>query len=104
MKLINLAAATVVLLTLAACGPLEPRAKAVLALAGDPRSGAALYDQTCAACHHKDSGWPLTLSLYGPVGTISTAIDGVRKTRMPSFARWSDQQLADLYAYLRTLK
>ena len=92
------------LLALAACGPNEPRAKAVLALAGDPARGAALYDQTCAHCHQNRAGWSMVLSLYGPTGFVSTLIDGVPKTKMPSFAAWSDQQLADVYAYVRSLK
>jgi mono/diheme cytochrome c family protein len=46
----------------------------------------------------------LTLQLYGQDGFVSTMIDGVPHTRMPSFAAWTDQQLADVRAYVRTAK
>jgi mono/diheme cytochrome c family protein len=85
-----------------ACGPRDPRAPAVLALQGEGARGSALYQTHCTSCHHNVRGWPTTLSLYGGEGVVSTMIQGVPHTRMPSFAHLSDQQLADLYAYLRT--
>jgi mono/diheme cytochrome c family protein len=91
-------------LALAACGPHEPRADRVLTLTGDPARGRPLYEATCGGCHHVPSAWPWTLPFYGPNGFVSTLIDGVPRTRMPSFAGWSDQQLADVYAFIRTLK
>jgi len=91
-------------LSLAGCAPHEPRAATVLALSGDPTRGQALYGQTCAQCHKAKAGWSLTLALYGPDGFVSTLIDGVPHSKMPSFASWSDQQLADLHAYIRTIK
>ncbi|MFI4935528.1 MAG: c-type cytochrome [Caulobacterales bacterium] len=90
-----------VLLGLSACAPHEPRAKAVLTLVGDPARGSALYEETCARCHRKNAGWRFTLQWYGRDGFVSTLIDGVPKSRMPSFSAWSDQQLADVHAYIQ---
>ena len=104
MRLISLAAGAALLLGLAACGPEDPRAKDVLALSGDPARCGALYDHACAACHLNKAGWSTVMSLYGPVGFVSTLIRGVPKTKMPTFAAWSDQQLADVHAYVRALK
>ena len=89
---------------LSACAPRDPRATSVLALGGDVARGRALYAQTCAGCHRADAEWRLTLLLYGQDGFVSTMIDGVPRTRMPSFSTWTDQQLADVRAYVRTAK
>ena len=104
MRLISLAACAALLLGLAACGPRDPRAKEVLALAGNPARGGALYDHVCAACHMNRAGWATVMWLYGPDGFVGTLIQGVPKSKMPSFAAWSDQQLADVRAYVRALK
>lgn len=99
---------TVALLALlapaAACAPHAPRAAAVLALPGDPARGRALYAEVCAGCHRPPAAWRLTLALYGRDGFVSTLIDGVPRSRMPSFAAWSNQQLSDVRAYVETLK
>ena len=92
------------LCALAACAPHEPRAASVLALRGDAQAGGRLYGAICAHCHRRADAWPLTLQLYGADGVASSLIRGAPHTRMPSFARWSDQRLADVLAYLRTLK
>lgn len=96
--------ATVILMIqgLGGCAPHEPRAASVLALSGEPARGQALYSRTCAHCHARNGGWRLTLQIYGNDGFVSTLIDGVPHTRMPSFSSWSDQQLADVHAYIRT--
>jgi mono/diheme cytochrome c family protein len=46
----------------------------------------------------------LTLQIYGQDGIVSTMIDGVPQTRMPSFSTWTDQQLADVHAYVQAAK
>jgi len=89
---------------LSACAPHDPRATAVLALSGDAARGRALYAQTCAGCHRGHAEWRLTLQLYGQDGFVSTMIEGVPRTRMPSFSAWTDQQLADVHAYVRAAK
>jgi mono/diheme cytochrome c family protein len=92
------------LCVLTACAPHDPRAASVLALRGDALTGGRLYGAICAHCHKRDDAWPLTLQLYGADGVASSLIRGAPHTRMPSFARWSDQRLADVLAYVRTLK
>lgn len=102
MKTIVAVATLLALPGLAGCARHEPRAKAVLALSGVPSRGRVLYERTCANCHPGNAGWRWTLRLYGADGFASTLIDGVPRSRMPSFASWSDQQLADVEAYIRT--
>src|SRR5271154_3910160 len=92
------------LLALGACAPHEPRARAVLALKGDPARGRVLYDETCAHCHRSSEGWGLTLAVYGHDGIVSTIIRGVPHSRMPSLSAWSDQQLSDVQAYIQASK
>jgi mono/diheme cytochrome c family protein len=87
----------------AGCAPHDPRAQAVLALKGDPARGRILYQALCVRCHHSE-GWPLVRRLYGASGIVSTVIDGAGKGRMPAFASRSDRELADLQAYVGTLK
>ena len=89
---------------LTACAAHDPRAGNVLAHQGDPVQGQRLYAAACVRCHAVESSWPLTLTFYGADGVVSAVIDGVPESRMPSFAGWSDQQLADVLAYLRTLR
>ena len=89
---------------LAACGPHNPRAGAVLALKGDAARGRVLYARTCAGCHKGGAeAWRWTFPFYGDDGVVSTMIQGVPHTKMPSFAAWSDQQLGDVDAYLRAV-
>ena len=89
---------------LSGCAPHDPRATSVLALSGDVSRGRGLYAQTCAGCHRGDSEWRLTLQIYGQDGFVSTMIDGVPHTRMPSFSTWTDRQLADVHAYVQAAK
>ena len=90
--------------SLAACGPHSPRAGAVLALKGDAARGRALFVGTCAGCHGSGAAaWRWTLRFYGDDGVVSTMIQGVPHTKMPSFSAWTDQQLADVDAYVRAV-
>jgi mono/diheme cytochrome c family protein len=95
------AMAVLALSGLSACAPDTPRARSVVALQGDAARGGALYEQICTRCHEHDANWGLVLALYSASGVVSTVIDGVPHTKMPAFAGMTDQQLADLYAYLR---
>jgi mono/diheme cytochrome c family protein len=98
------AACAIALLALAglsACAPDTPRARSVVALQGDAARGGALYERTCSQCHHDEKYWWVVIALYGASGVVSTVINGVPNTKMPAFADMTDQQLADLYAYLR---
>jgi mono/diheme cytochrome c family protein len=98
---LSLAVCLFAAMALAACGPPDPRAAKVLALNGDPARGQALYAADCSGCHTSTKGWSYAIGIFGAPGVVSVVIDG--KGKMPAFARYSDQQLADLYGYLRTL-
>jgi mono/diheme cytochrome c family protein len=98
-------AAIFVPLWLAGCAPHDPRADGIAALAGDPAKGEALYREACARCH-SETGAKLKygLALYGLAGSISIVIDGVPSTKMQAYSQYSDQQIADLFAYLRSFR
>lgn len=94
-------------LLLPACGPSAEevdRAEAVAGLIGDAEAGSALFATGCASCHGADgtggsgpdllpvASWPtdevVLVLLQGPWS-------------MPSFADWSDQELADVTAHVQ---
>jgi mono/diheme cytochrome c family protein len=83
--------------------PHDPRADAIVALAGQPTAGEVLYRGACAHCHG-DTGAKLAngLAWYGLSGSISIVIDGGWK--MPAFPRYSDPEIADLFAYLGSFR
>jgi mono/diheme cytochrome c family protein len=95
-------AGAIVLLGIASCAPHDPRADAIAAIKGEPAAGEALYREACARCHG-DSGTKLTsgVAWYGLVGSISLVIDGGYK--MPAYPQYSDQQIADLFAYIGSI-
>lgn len=100
-------------------GPVPEKAAAGTGIAetGDIGGGRALYDAKCGSCHHADS----ETSLFGPglkgvlkkqtlpsSGRPATAANIVVQLRtpvgvMPPFTRLSDEDVADLVAYLETL-
>ena len=93
------AAGAIVLLGIAGCAPHDPRADTIATIKGDPAAGEVLYREDCARCHG-DTGAKLTsgVAWYGLVGSISLVIDGGYK--MPAYPQYSDQQIADLFAYI----
>ncbi|WDL99990.1 cytochrome c [Alicyclobacillus cycloheptanicus] len=85
-------------------------------LIGDPAKGQQLFQQNCASCHSTG-----TETIFGPglkgLFSKSSLPNGQPVTvanveawiqtgggNMPSFAQLSDQDRADLAAYLKTLK
>ncbi|MCL6444114.1 MAG: cytochrome c [Alicyclobacillus sp.] len=85
-------------------------------LIGDPAKGQQLFQQNCASCHSTG-----TETIFGPglkgLFSKSSLPNGQTVTvanveawiqtgggNMPSFAQLSDQDRADLVAYLKTLK
>jgi mono/diheme cytochrome c family protein len=86
----------------------DARIAAIVALDGDVANGEALYRNTCVLCHGVDgkgsngefSGADLTVSTLDEVGVVTTLVRGRPATRMASYAYESDEQLADLAAYL----
>jgi mono/diheme cytochrome c family protein len=104
-----------------ACGSApRSRAEAIAALPGNATAGKATYSSDCASCHGGDGkGQSSTLADGGTQVTfpyliehvgehpaadfINSIITGVPGTAMASYASLSDQQLADLCAYIKTL-
>jgi mono/diheme cytochrome c family protein len=92
-----------------ACGP-QTRAEKVAALTGTAAAGKLVYDAYCSSCHGSNgtgtsSGVNLVSALEKPSATfIGKIIDGVPGTGMASYATLTDQQLADVYAHLKTLR
>jgi|SRR6516225_3655518 len=89
------AAGVIALLSIAGCAPHDPRADAIAA------TGETLYREACARCHG-DAGAKLAsgIAWYGLVGSISLVIDGGYK--MPAYPQYSDQQIANLFAYIES--
>jgi mono/diheme cytochrome c family protein len=88
---------------LGGCAPHDPRADAIAALNGDAAAGEALYRKACTPCHG-DTGAKLARgsAWYGGAGSISIVIDGGWK--MPAYPQYSDQQVADLIAYIGSFR
>jgi len=96
---------------IAACGgPPDARVDGVLALTGDATSGEALFtSQKCTDCHGKAGRGGFGVDL-GSDDVHTTPKDELANTVlvgrwfMPSFkAKLSDQQVADLLAFIDTL-
>lgn len=89
------------------CGP--TRAETVAALTPVQANGKSVYDASCASCHGADgrglpsSGADLTVHVYdhSPYEFLDKIIEGVPKTAMASFAALEDQQLADVFGYIK---
>lgn len=93
---------------LAACGP-TTREGRIEALTGSVSSGEALYASTCASCHGADGKG---LAGSGPAldepakndsaqELIGVIVNGRPNTAMGAYGYRTDQQLADLYAYIK---
>lgn len=77
------------------------RADTILALTGDDIAGETLYADHCAVCHAADgsggTGPNLSSKVVG-AGVVNTVLNG--EGQMPSFSTLSDQEVADLLAWL----
>lgn len=90
------------------CAPEADRAQAILDLTGDAAAGEVTYTQQCSACHAADGTGgtgPSLVAAYGEgedlemIDVILTGDDG-----MPGFeSTLSDQEIADVWAYVGTL-
>lgn len=90
------------LISLLACAD-ENRENDILALTGDATSGEALY-ATCSGCHGTDgSGGDGGPDIQGEGGreALETILYG--EDSMPGYEGWTDQDLADVLAYVETL-
>lgn len=103
----------------AACGS-PVRSTSVLALTGSAANGKTVYSSMCASCHGVDGKGGTTRKADGGVGEVypslvekaaslksdvflNDVINGVPGTSMVSYSSLTDQQLADVYAYVKTL-
>ncbi|NOY45164.1 MAG: c-type cytochrome [Deltaproteobacteria bacterium] len=77
---------------------------------GDARSGRILFRRNCASCHGRRGGGGIGTSLNSPgflaaasdAFLAATILDGRENTAMPSWRRFTEQEVSDLLAYLRT--
>ena len=90
-----------VALALVGCGE-NPRIAEIETLVGDAETGAPLYEANCRWCHGSNGRG--AHSMY-PGGTLSpnlieTILEGL--SGMPSFDNLSNQEIADIVAYIET--
>jgi mono/diheme cytochrome c family protein len=97
-----------------AATPVDPRASS---LSGDVDNGAALFASLCSSCHHADReenkvgpGFKGLFRMAAlPYSRKPVTEGNIRQQlvrpalSMPSFARMSEQEIADLMAFLKTL-
>jgi len=83
----------------------ETRAQTILALIGDASSGNATYDTNCSGCHSADGSGGVGTNIQGWTfgeESVNAILDG--KGSMPGFGSFfTDQEIADLIAYVETL-
>lgn len=96
---------------IAACssdGSADPaRTQTVLGLTADVTSGKTLYTSNCASCHGSDGqSGSARRNVAGVADQNASSVVNVMQTgedEMPSFSGLSDQQLADILGYVRSL-
>ncbi|MEL6342463.1 MAG: cytochrome c [Myxococcota bacterium] len=83
------------------------RTAAVLATAGTAAAGAGVYATNCQSCHMADGSGSIGPALSGPQGKVAALSDAqlidvilTGTSGMPPYGSLSDQQLADLLAYM----
>lgn len=90
------------LISLLACAG-ETRENDILALTGDTTSGETLF-AACSGCHGTDgSGGDGGPDIQGEGGreALETILYG--EDSMPGYEGWTDQELADVLAYVESL-
>jgi cytochrome c oxidase cbb3-type subunit III len=89
--------------------PAAQAPKSAKPAAGDPAQGKTLFEQNCSTCHGVDAGGEDGPDLHGtPESLGDKAVEniikrGIRGSSMPSFFDLSDEDAADIVAYLREL-
>ncbi len=89
------------MVALAGCGE-NPRIAEVEALTGDATQGAVLYEANCRWCHGSDGRGAHSMYPGGSLSPklIETILEGL--SGMPSFDNLSNQEIADIVAYIET--
>jgi cytochrome c oxidase subunit 2 len=113
---------------LGASPPVSPGASPVVAMVGDVERGRTLALTQCSGCHSVDGSTvvgPSWLGLYGsevPLASGETVVadeaylaqsirdpnsqvvEGFPQNTMPSYSYFTDQQIADIIAYIKSLE
>lgn len=83
------------------------RAADIMALSGDSAAGETIYTGNCSGCHGADGAGSDTFPGIAGIPTdeahINIVLDGISGTAMGGYASLSDQDIADLFAYISTL-
>ena len=90
-----------VALALVGCGE-NPRIAEIEALVGDAETGAPLYEANCRWCHGSNGRGAHSMYPGGNLSPdlIETILEGL--SGMPSFDNLSNQEIADIVAYIET--
>jgi mono/diheme cytochrome c family protein len=109
---LSLTIGTVLTFALAGCGGSEPvltRAQTIAAITGSAAQGKTAYENQCGSCHGLDGkGTSIASSLVASVKSltaeafINAIINGVSGTSMSAYGTLSDQEIANMYAHVKT--
>ena len=81
----------------------ESDSKAISSLTGDATNGEILYDTSCASCHGASAEGASAPAIYDEdAEDFVEAIQNGEGT-MPAFPDFSDQDIADVIAFVHTL-
>jgi cytochrome c oxidase cbb3-type subunit 3 len=89
--------------------PQSATAPAIPAVPADPEQGKVLFGQSCSACHGANAGGGDGPDLHGVPALLGDATvqgivrRGIPGTAMPGSSTLTDNQAANIVAYLRTL-
>lgn len=95
---------TTMMLLTTACGP-DERVRTIVSLTGDVTAGKTLFEGNCLGCHGASgTGGSYQVNITNvnddeKVADIVLSGDG----DMPAFDSWSDQEVADVVAYVKSL-
>jgi mono/diheme cytochrome c family protein len=105
-----------VVIAISGCMEINPRAERIAALTGVAATGQSRYTASCADCHGADGKGTnksvvggLTISLvktrkvHTTPESLTYLLDGIAGTTMEGYSSWTDQQLADVWAYVTSL-
>lgn len=98
---------SIVFASLVGCSGSSARVSTIEGLTADTTSGATLYTSNCATCHGATgSGGSVNKNIVSvATSNTSSAIDQILNggDGMASFSNLSDQQIADIVGYVKTL-
>jgi mono/diheme cytochrome c family protein len=88
----------------------QTRTQTIAALTGSVAAGESSFaNRGCAGCHGADgTGTSAGIALQGPLKSdpkeeiIDVLLNGVSGTSMASYSGLEDQEIADLYAYMKS--